>query len=72
MAKQNKKKCLKKTNYIPNQWLNQNVPVLLSVLLYSELKTELLMLPGILFHHLYSKPTTGSVPAGHSEHSEHM
>lgn len=54
------------------QWLTQNVPVLLSVLLYSELKTELFMLLGILFHHLYSKPTTGSVPAGHSKHSEHM
>lgn len=27
------------------------------------------MLPGRTFHHLYSKPSAGSVPAGHGLHS---
>lgn len=42
------------------------LPVLWSESIKSSVKTNVFMLSGIVFHHLYSKLKTGSVPTGHS------
>lgn len=46
-----------------------NSPFIPSHFEFPTLKQEVFMLPGRTFHHLYSNPSAGSIPAGHGLHS---
>lgn len=58
------------TSLDPNHPRHVSVsPFMSSHLELPTLKQEVFMLEGRTFHHLYSYPSTGSVPAGHSSHT---